>query len=51
MSTSGEHQYDAQVAVLQEHFPKQPAAKLHRLLRRHNGDVDEVCVFERRTCM
>ena len=51
MSTSGEHQYDAQVAVLQERFPKQPAAKLCRLLQRHNGDVDQVCAFARRTCM
>ena len=45
MSTD-EQQYDAHVAVLQERFPQQPKEKLLRLLRRSNGDVDQVCCSE-----
>ncbi len=35
-------QYDEQLHVLQESFPQAPQRKLVILLRRHDGNVDQV---------
>ena len=42
MATSNQQQFDEQVRVLQERFPQAPQRKLILLLRRSNGDVDQV---------
>ena len=42
MASNNQQQYDEQLRVLQERFPQAPQEKLTRLLRRSNGDVDEV---------
>lgn len=38
-------QYDDQLHVLQESFPQAPTKKLVILLRRHDGNVDKVCII------
>ncbi len=42
MATSNEQQYEEQLHVLEERFPQASKEKLIYLLRRFNGDVDQV---------
>ena len=42
MSTNEQQQHDEQLHILQERFPQAPTGKLIRLLRRHDGNIDQV---------
>jgi hypothetical protein len=42
MATTNDQQYAEQLNVLQAAFPQAPTEKLIRLLRRFNGDAEQV---------
>ena len=46
MASSEPHRYDEQLRFLQECYPQESRYKLLNLLRKYNGDVEQVRFFE-----